>query len=133
MRKHLATLGMIAAAAGLVAMPADARSKLTGEERLAKLIGDRVAGEGKSCIFTGPTSNLTIIDKTAIVYRQGSKVWVNRTQHPEDIDEDDVLVIRKFGGSNLCRTDMITLADRHTGMFTGAIFLSDFVPYEKAS
>lgn len=133
MRKHLATLGMIAAAAGLVAMPADARSRITGEERLAKMIDGRTAGEAKSCIFTGPTSNLTIIDKTAIVYRQGSKVWVNRTQHPEDIDEDDVLVVRKFGGSNLCRTDMVTMADRSTGMFTGAIFLGDFVPYEKAS
>lgn len=132
MRKHLGTLAVIAAAAGLVAAPLEA-ARPTGEERLAKLIEGRVAGEPKRCIFTSGNSNLTVIDKTAIVYKQGRRVWVNRTAHPQDIDEDDILIIRKFGVSNLCRTDMITLADRYSGMFSGAIFLGDFVPYEKAS
>ena len=132
MRRYLGTLALVAAAAGLVAMPADARPRLTGEERLAKLIEGRTAGEARSCIFTPGSRNLTVIDKTAIVYKAGGKVWVNRTAHPEDIDEDDILVIRRFDGSNLCRQDQITLVDRSTGMFTGAIFLTDFVPYDKA-
>lgn len=128
-----ATLAMIAAAGSLVAMPVEARARLTGEERLAKLIEGRTAGKPRSCITTSPSANLTVIDKTALVYKAGGKVWVNRTAHPEDIDDDDILVIRKFGGSGLCRTDTITLADRSTGMFTGVIFLDNFVPYEKAS
>lgn len=132
MRKHLGALAVIAAAAGLVAAPLEA-ARPTGEERLAKLIEGRVAGEPKRCIFTPGNGNLTVIDKTAIVYKQGRRVWVNRTAYPQDIDEDDILIIRKFGTSNLCRTDMITLADRYSGMFSGAIFLGDFVPYEKAS
>ena len=131
MRKHLATLAIVAAAAGLVAAPLEA-ARLSGEERLAKLLDGRSAGAPKSCITTHASHSLIILDKTAIVYKQGKRVWVNRTAHPQDIDEDDILIIRKFGGSGLCRTDSITLADRSTGMFTGVIFLTDFVPYDKA-
>ena len=129
MRKYLATIAVIAAAAGLVAAPIEA-ARLSGEERLAKLIGEGSAGEPRRCVPTLSNTSLTVIDKTAIVYKQGGKVWVNRTEHPEDLDEDDVMVIRRHG-SSLCRTDMITQVDRASGMFSGAIFLTDFVPYEK--
>lgn len=130
MRKTFAAL---AAAAALTAglSPATA-ARPTGEERLAKLIEGRTAGTPSDCIFTTPTGNdLTVIDGTALVYKAGGKLWVNRTRTPDAIDSDDVLVVRRFG-SNLCRTDTITLVDRLTGMFTGVIFLDDFVPYEKA-
>lgn len=130
MRQSSAVLALIAAAAGLVAVPLDA-ARPSGEERLAKLIGDRVAGTPRNCIYAHPGNSLTVIDKTAIVYKQGSKVWVNRTAHPQDIDEDDIMVIRRYG-ANLCRTDLITQVERHSGIFSGAIFLTDFVPYEKA-
>lgn len=132
MRKYLATFAVTAAAAGLVAAPIEA-ARLSGEERLAKLIEGRIAGEPRDCIFTPGNANLTVIDKTAIVYKQGGKVWINRTANPEQIDDDDILVIRRFSGSSLCRQDTITLADRSTGMFTGVLFLEDFVPYEKTS
>ena len=133
MRRHIGTLAIIAAATGLVAAPLGA-ARPTGEERLAKLIEGRVAGEPRDCISTVGSRSLTIIDKTAIVYKAGNKVWVNRTSDPRDIDDDDILVIRKFGDSSrLCRTDNITTADRFTGMFSGVVFLEDFVPYEKAS
>ena len=134
MRKYFATLAVtvaVAAAAGLVTAPLEA-ARPSGEERLAKLIEGRVAGEARNCIFTPGNANLTVIDKTAIVYKAGGKVWVNRTANPEQIDDDDILVIRRFSGSSLCRQDIITLADRSTGMFTGVLFLEDFVPYEKA-
>ena len=132
MRKYLATLAVVATAAGLVAAPIEA-ARLSGEERLAKLLEGRSAGEPRSCISTAANQSMTVIDKTAIVYKQGNRVWVNRTKNPEDIDDDDILVIRKFGGSQLCRTDMVTLVDRSSGIFSGAIFLEDFVPYTKAS
>lgn len=132
MRKHLGTLAIAAAAAGLVAAPLEA-ARQSGEERLAKMIEGRTAGEPSDCIFTTPSQSMSVIDKTAIVYKAGNKLWVNRTANPEDIDEDDILVIRRFGGSSLCDTDTITLADRSSGMLTGILFLEDFVPYEKAS
>lgn len=133
MRKLFGTLAIAAAAAGLVVAPSAARERPTGEERLAKLIEGRTAGEPKSCIYMNSNRNLTVIDKTAVVYRAGKQVWVNRTANPETLDSDDLMVIRKFSGSTLCRTDSITTADRMSGMMTGVIFLTDFVPYEKAS
>lgn len=130
MRKYLGTLAIVAAAAGLVAAPIEA-ARLKGEDKLASMIEGRSAGEPRDCIVTNASNSLTVIDKTAIVYKQGGRVWVNRTAHPQDLDDDDVLVVRRFG-SSLCRTDTITQVDRLSGMFTGAIFLTDFVPYEKA-
>lgn len=132
MRKHFGTLAIAAAAAVLLTAPLSAGGP-SGEERLAKLLEGRVAGEPQRCLPTLGSQSLTVLDKTALVYKQGGTVWVNRTAHPQDIDEDDILVIRRFGTSSLCRTDLITLADRSSGMFSGAIFLEDFVPYEKAS
>lgn len=133
MRKFLGTLAIAASAVALATAPAIARERLTGEQQLAKLIEGRTAGTPRSCIRTDSSSNLTIIDKTAIVYRSGGKVWVNRTADPSSIDDNDILIIKKFGGSGLCRSDTVTLADRSTGMFSGVVFLTDFVPYEKAS
>jgi hypothetical protein len=121
----------LAAAATLVSAPLGA-ARPSGEERLAKLLEGRVAGTPKSCISTPGHNNMMVLDKTAIVYRAGGKVWVNRTANPQDIDDDDILLVRRFSGSSLCRQDTITLADRQTGMFSGVLFLEDFVPYEKA-
>ena len=120
------------AAAGLAATaPLSASDRPSGEERLAKMLEGRTAGEPKSCINMFGSDSLTVIDKTALVYQAGGKIWVNRTANPDSIDDNDVLIIKKFGTSGLCRTDSITLADRSSGMFSGVLFLEDFVPYEK--
>ena len=103
---------LLAAAAISAAPAATAREKLAPEDQLAKLLEGRVAGKPQSCIPLSTTRSSQIIDKTAIVYRSGGKLWVNRTANPEDIDDDDILVIRRFSGSSLCRQDMITLTDR---------------------
>lgn len=102
-----------------------------GETRLAKLLEGRVAGEPASCITTIGSSPLTVIDDTALVYKRGDTIWVNRTRTPEAIDDNDYLVIRKFSSSQLCRSDQITTHDRVSNFFSGVIFLDDFVPYKK--
>ena len=128
---RLSSLAIAATAVTLVASPASAERK-SGEEKLAEMIDGRVAGEPQSCINTFQSRPLTVIDDTAIVYRSGDTVYVNRTRAPETLDEDDVLVIRKFGtGSRLCRLDQITTQDRLTGFYSGNVFLTDFVPYTR--
>lgn len=133
MIKHLAAAAIsAAAAASLLAAPSvSAGERPKGEEKLAKMLEGREAGEPQRCIRTLGSDNLTIIDGTAIVYKRGDTVWVNRTQKPENLDDDDVLVIRKFSASQLCRLDQITTQDRFAGFYTGNVFLTDFVPYEK--
>ena len=102
-----------------------------GEKELAKLLEGRVAGEPASCIRTPPNDRVRVIDDTAIVYGGGKTIYVNRTSRPSDIDDRDTMVIRRFSGSQLCKTDTVTTNDRGSQMFSGVIFLSEFVPYTR--
>lgn len=129
---------VIAATAALTLLAAPAladepeRAELTkGEIKLAKLLDGRVAGEPRSCIRTFGSRNLQQIDGTALVYKDGGTIWVNRTRTPEQIDDSEIMVIRRFTGPSLCRTDNIELVDRLSGFFSGVIFLDDFVPYRR--
>lgn len=102
-----------------------------GEKELAKLLEGRVTGEPTSCIRTPPNDRVRVIDDTAIVYGRGKTIYVNRTSRPSDIDDRDTMVIRRFSGSQLCKTDTVTTIDRGSQMFSGVIFLSEFVPYTR--
>ena len=121
----------LAAGAALLAGPAlEAKPRLTPEQRLDKLLEGRVAGEPRSCLSDFDARDMEIIDGKALVYGRGRTVWVNVPDNPSSLDDDDFLVIRKFGGQ-LCRLDMITTHDRSGGFFTGVVALGQFVPYRK--
>lgn len=123
----------LAAPAATVAQDRNGAEQSKGQAELAKLLDGRVAGEPERCVRTFPSRNVEIIEGTALVIRAGNTVWVNTTQDPETLDEDDALLIRKFGStSQLCRLDQVTTFDRFNGFYTGNIFLTDFVPYRKA-
>lgn len=137
MSKALRSVAFATAACALVASPAIAEDdadteavELTkGEQRLAKLLEGRVAGEPQTCLRTLRT-DMQIIDETAIVYRQGRTLWVNVPRNAEQLDDRDALVTRQFD-SRLCRTDIVTTIDSHAGYYTGNVFLGDFVPYRR--
>lgn len=125
------TAALALAAAGLLAAPAaGARERLTGEAKLAKMLEGRVAGEPTSCIRLYPSAHLTIIDGTALVYKRGNTLYVNRTAHPDDLDRRDTLVTRLYS-NRLCRQDIVRTVDLPIGFYTGNIFLEDFIPYRK--
>lgn len=121
-------------AAALIAAPAalSAKPRLTGEERLSKMLEGREAGEPTSCIPIHRTNDSTVIDHTAIVYRDGNTIYVNRPRNADSLDSDDVMVVQ-IHGSQLCRLDMVTMHDRSGGFFTGFVGLEDFVPYRKVA
>jgi len=129
-------LALATAALGMLAAPAvqaDEAAEMTrGEQKLAKMLEGRVAGEPQNCIRTIGSRSLTSIDDTALVYRDGKTVWVNYTRTPDAIDDDDYLVIKKFNPTSLCRTDQIQTYSRAGDFFSGVIFLEDFVPYRMA-
>ncbi len=102
-----------------------------GKERLAKLLEGRVAGQPVSCIRTLPRDRMQIIDGTAYVYGSGNTIYVQRTTEPEQIDDSDTLITNRFSASQLCRLDTMTTIDRFTGIFSGAVFFDDFVPYTR--
>ena len=112
--------------------PADAAPRLSPEERLAKEVEGRVAGEPVDCITQHRIRSSRIIDETAIVYEVGSTLYVNRPRSgQESLDRWDTMVTKTFG-SQLCSIDTIRMVDPASGMMTGIVFLGDFVPYRKA-
>lgn len=131
MRKIVAA---VAVAASLLVVPAaQARDKLTGEERLAKMLEGREAGKPVNCIPLSQATGTTVIDKTAIVYRIGSTLYVNRPTNAEALDNDDILVTRLWG-SQLCSVDTVHLHDRSIpSMWSGFVGLREFVPYKKVA
>jgi hypothetical protein len=122
----LAALASVAAVAG----PSIAGERLTGDQKLAKLLEGRVAGEPRSCINTRVNSESQVIDGTAVVYGRGRTIWVNVPSNARDLDDGDALLIRQFG-AQLCRQDIVTTFDTTGGFYTGNVFLSDFVPYTR--
>ena len=121
-----------AAAFGLMAVSTAAgAASLTPEARLDKLLDGRVAGKPVSCINLRNIQSTEIIDDTAIVYRVGRKLYVNRPQGGAyQLDRDDILVTKTFG-SQLCRVDMVRLLDRTSLIPSGFVSLGEFVPYTK--
>lgn len=111
---------------------ASGKPKLTPPQRLEKLLEGREAGKPVSCISTYDSRDMTIYDKTAIVFRSGSTLYVNRPQNADQLDSDDILVTRTFG-AQLCRLDIVKTVDRGGRFETGFINLGDFVPYRKVS
>ena len=133
MQKWTATIASCAVAAAFLAAPAlEAKPKPTGEERLAKMLEGRVAGEPVSCIPAHTTTRMTVIRDTAIVYKSGRTIYVNRPANPGTLSDNDVLVVDRMG-HQLCKTDMMHTRSQGSPSFrTGSVFLGQFVPYTKA-
>ncbi|HZU63647.1 MAG TPA: hypothetical protein VFF98_08185 [Novosphingobium sp.] len=132
MRKLPAScLAMLALAGiGCTAAPATARERLTGEQQLAKMLQGRQAGAPVDCVSIISLGSSTVIDKTAIVYDSGSVLYVNRTDAPDQLASDDILVT-KTSLDQLCHLDIMQLRDRAGGFYRGSVGLGQFVPWTR--
>ena len=128
MRNIILTLASLAVAA--TAVPA-AAARATPEEKLAREIEGRVAGEPVRCINTRNIRSSRIIDRTAIVYDAGSTIYVNRPRGGAgSLDSWDILVTKQHS-SQLCSIDTVHLHDSGSRMLSGIVSLGEFVPYRK--
>ncbi|WP_411340161.1 hypothetical protein V6U71_20640 [Sphingopyxis sp. J-6] len=127
-------ISTILAAAAVAAVPgvAAAKDKLAPEAKLEKLLDGRIAGAPQDCIPLSSVSSSQIIDKTAIVYRVGSTLWVNRPKGGAQTLNDDDILVTKLTGSQLCSIDTVELRDRTSHMYSGFVSLGEFVPYRRA-
>lgn len=123
---------MLAAAVAAVPGVAAAKDKLAPEAKLEKLLDGRIAGAPQDCIPLSSVSSSQIIDKTAIVYRVGSTLWVNRPKGGAQTLNDDDILVTKLTGSQLCSIDTVELRDRTSHMYSGFVSLGEFVPYRRA-
>lgn len=103
-----------------------------GEAALARLIEGRVAGKPVDCLILSDLRTAQVIPGTALVYRVGSRLYVNRPRESVgQLDLNDILVTRPFG-AQLCRLDMVDRVDRNSGFWRGFVSLGEFVPYDRA-
>ena len=127
MRKLLPLLvGSLALVAGSAqAKPAD------HEAELARAIAGRVAGAPVDCIDIHRVLSSHIIPGTAIVYDTGGTLYVNRPRAgAESMDQWDIQVNRLYS-SQLCSIDTVQLLDQGSHMYSGTVFLGEFVPYRR--
>ena len=132
MRTNAIVLVAGAALLGLTGPALNAKPRLTGEERLAKLLEGRVAGDPVNCISTSNIRDTTVINNTAIVYHAGNVIYVNRPRYPSSLDDDRVMVT-ELHGSQLCRLDTVRLHERSGGFYSGFVGLEEFVPYRRVA
>lgn len=132
MNKIITAITLAATTIGLAASPAIAKPKLTGEPQLAKMLEGREAGKPVNCLPLGQAQETTIINNTAIVYRFGKTLYVNRPTNPDVLDSDDIMVT-STSLSSLCRLDTVRMHDRSSQFYRGFVGLQDFVPYTKIS
>lgn len=115
----------------LIGAAADARSRLTPEQQLAKALEGRVAGKPVDCIYLPRVTQTRIYDKTAIAYEAGNTIWVNRPENgARALDDDDIMLTTPFG-SQLCNVDIVRMIDRTAGFWRGSVGLGQFVPYTR--
>jgi hypothetical protein len=117
--------------AAMIAAPAVGAPRDTPEVQLQKMLAGRVAGEPISCITLSSVTSSQIVDGKAIVYRSGSRFYVNVPRSgAERLRDDDILVTRTVG-SQLCSIDSVHLVDRSSRFPRGFVVLGKFVPYTK--
>lgn len=102
------------------------------EAELERALAGRVAGEPVQCIDLHRVQSSRVITDTAILYRAGSTIYVNRPDSGADsLSRNDTMVTRLFGTNRLCDIDTVTMVDPVSGTFTGIVFLGEFVPYRR--
>ncbi len=118
---------IIAAAAAASAVQAQAPDR---EAQLAQELGDRVAGEPVRCINYRQVRNTRIVNDTAILFRIGSTIFVNRPRSGAETLDDSFALVNDRPDGRLCSGDNLQLTE---GMgITRMIVAGDFVPYRRA-
>lgn len=115
------------------AAPASSEEPTPGEAELAEMLEGRVAGEPVDCLSESQRDSIQIVESTAIVFRDGDTLWVNRPAAAQFLSRSDLPVFHQFS-SQLCRLDQVELRDRlGSGTIPGPrLALGEFVPYTKA-
>ncbi len=124
-----AALAVGALAAAVPAAAAKDRST-QGEAKLAKILDGRTAGKPVQCLDPMQRREMQVIDRTALVFKDGDTLYVNRPAGVNFLTWSDVPVF-KLWSSELCSKDMAQLRDRSTGMLGATMVMGEFVPYRR--
>jgi len=137
--RFLTSIMAAALALGGTALPAAAQDDAPqpgtraerNEARLAERLEGRVAGEIVSCVYAPNSNRLETIEGVGFVYDAGNTLYVARPRDPSVLGPNDVVLIKRYGGGQLCRQDLMQTIDRTSGIFSGIVAIDGFVPYTK--
>jgi hypothetical protein len=125
-----ALLGGIAAMVAVA--PAEAAQRMSPEARLARALEGRVPGRPVDCINLRDVRSSSVINDTAILYRIGDTIYVNRPRAgARALNQWDTQVQRPFN-NRLCSVDTVNMVNLQSGTYSGTVFLGEFVPYRRA-
>jgi hypothetical protein len=120
----------IAVAALAGAIPATA-ARESGEAKLTRLIDGRVPGKPVRCLDGSQRRNMEVVDRTALVFKDGDTYYVNRPAGVQFLTWSDVPVFKIFG-DQLCSHDIVHLRDRSSGIGGASLSMGEFIPYRRA-
>lgn len=127
---------LIVAAALVAATAAPAQAARSSPDAdLAKLLKGRVAEAPVRCIPVSPADShsVQIVSERALVWRIGSRLYVNVPQaRAETLDDDDILITEPFGGQ-LCRNDQVRPLNRMSRIPKASLLLGTFTPYVRSA
>ena len=119
------------AAALLGLLPAAQAARLSPEQKLAKALEGREAGEPVKCIPLRDIRSSRIIAGTAILYDTGRTLYVNTPPGGAKFLRADQILVTDTHSSELCDIDFVQLLDPGSRMPSGSVGLGEFVPYTK--
>ncbi|HEX9964854.1 MAG TPA: DUF6491 family protein [Allosphingosinicella sp.] len=112
---------------GCAATPPDSREA----DALSRELGERVAGEPRSCIAGTQSQGLTVSDRQTIVSRQGDTIWVNRLESDCPGLRPFSTLIVEANGSQYCRGDRVRAVEAGSSIPGPWCVLRDFTPYRR--
>ena len=123
------------ACAAATLLAGSALAQPTAEDREAELAevleGWTEAGPPERCLHVRRARIVRIVNRTAVVYRFGGALYVNRpSAGAEHLDRRDSIVTRR-GGVQLCEGEMMELTDPYSGIVRLAT-AGPFIPYRRA-
>jgi hypothetical protein len=104
--------------------------RMTSDEELADVIGDRVAQAPVDCVSTSLLGNARIIDKQTIVYRRTGTIYVNRLRSECPGLDPYTTLITEVKGGQLCRMDLVSTLDPGSTIPGPKCQLGQFTPYK---
>ena len=114
-----------------LAAAADAPAPLSAKAH--KELAGRTAGAPVSCVQLSRLQSTRIVDATAIIYKQSSRLWyVNQPDNGRcPLLRPNRVLITSTPSGQLCGNDLVTIAEASSPITYGACGLGQFVPYTK--
>ena len=129
------TLLLIGAALGSCAMaPQPFMRSPTGQRAYETLLAGKVAGPPVSCLPSYNANDMSIIDGHNVAFRvgTGTAYMVHLTEGCGLLGSGNyAMLTRQFGGTGLCRGEIVQVIDTLNRMTVGSCTIAEIVPYTR--